>query len=63
MTPAALAVIRAAIEDATAAELLHHPRNAAVRVATALEDAGWTLAPSDTPTGRHTATQRPTRTP
>ncbi|CAL9530249.1 hypothetical protein [Streptomyces sp. enrichment culture] len=56
MTPAAVAVIRAAIEDATAAELLHHPRTAAVRVAKALEDAGWDIAPTDDENGPQTAT-------
>jgi len=45
-TPAAVAVIRAALEDATTAELISRPRAAAVRVARALEAAGWTITPT-----------------
>ncbi|APD18641.1 hypothetical protein SEA_PAPAYASALAD_43 [Streptomyces phage PapayaSalad] len=40
---AAVAVIRAVIEDATVRELLHRPGVTAVRAAKALERAGWDL--------------------
>ncbi len=40
---AAIAVIRAAIEDAHLAELAHRPGHAAVRITQALADAGWGL--------------------
>ncbi|MET7759762.1 hypothetical protein ABZT27_34435 [Streptomyces sp. NPDC005389] len=40
---AAVAIIRAAIEDATVRELLHRPGATAVRAARALERAGWDL--------------------
>ncbi|MFE1845193.1 hypothetical protein [Streptomyces sp. NPDC059515] len=53
--PAAVAVIRAALEDATAAELLHHPHAAAQRVSHALEHAGWTIGPTHPENGRQTA--------
>lgn len=45
MNRAAAAVIRATLEDATTAELLTRPGMAAVRVALALERAGWTITP------------------
>ncbi|MBP0456229.1 hypothetical protein [Streptomyces montanisoli] len=56
MTPAAVAVIRATLEDATTAELISHPAHAAARVARALETAGWTLAPAEPANGPQTAT-------
>lgn len=40
---AAIAVIRAVLEDATVPELLHRPGATAVRAARALERAGWDL--------------------
>lgn len=51
MTPAAVAVIRAAIEDAHLAEILNRPGQTAQRIAQALDDAGWTLAPGQPNTG------------
>jgi hypothetical protein len=51
---AAVAAIQAEIEDAAIDELLHAPRNTAVRVAQQLEALGWDLvlrrAPSDAQT-------------
>ncbi|QMP84094.1 hypothetical protein HQ601_00048 [Streptomyces phage Alderaan] len=41
--PAAVAIIRAVLEDATVRELLHRPGATAVRAARALERAGWDL--------------------
>lgn len=52
--PAALAVIRAALEDAHTTELLQRPGWTAQRVAHALEQAGWTITPTVPP-------QRPQR--
>ncbi|MFF4751803.1 hypothetical protein [Streptomyces sp. NPDC001270] len=43
IAPAAVAVIRATLEDAHVAELLQRPDTTAQRVAHALEDAGWDL--------------------
>ncbi|WP_167459155.1 MULTISPECIES: hypothetical protein [Streptomyces] len=40
---AAVAVIRAAIEDTHLAELAHRPGHTATRIAKALEAAGWNL--------------------
>lgn len=40
---AAIAIIRATLEDATVRELLHRPGSTAVRAARALERAGWDL--------------------
>jgi hypothetical protein len=56
VTPAAVAVIRATLEDTTTTELISHPAYAAARVAQALEAAGWTLAPLDDETGQRTPT-------
>jgi hypothetical protein len=47
---AALAVIRAALEDAPTAELLQRPGWTTQRLAVALELAGWTITPTG-PTG------------
>ncbi|WP_405955810.1 hypothetical protein [Streptomyces phaeochromogenes] len=55
MTPAALAVIRAALEDATTRELLTRPGSAAVRVAQTLEDAGLMIVPIPEENGPHRA--------
>ncbi|MFF8095710.1 hypothetical protein [Streptomyces sp. NPDC016675] len=49
--PAAVAVIRAAIEDAHLAEILQRPGTTATRAVQALEAAGWTITPSRAPTG------------
>jgi hypothetical protein len=57
MPAAALAVIRAALEDSSTAELISHPRRTAVRLACALEAAGWTLAPIEAENGRETPAQ------
>jgi hypothetical protein len=57
--PAAVAIIRAVIEDTTTLELLLHPRRTAQRIARALEHAGWTIGPTERPTGPHSPTQRP----
>ncbi|MBZ6258154.1 hypothetical protein KVH22_21800 [Streptomyces olivaceus] len=46
--PAAVAVIRAAIEDAHLAELLQRPGTTAARAVKALEQAGWTITPTST---------------
>ncbi|MFK0069728.1 hypothetical protein [Streptomyces sp. NPDC091046] len=46
--PAAVAVIRAAIEDAHLAELLQRPGATATRAVQALEAAGWTITPTST---------------
>lgn len=42
---AAVAVVRATLEDAHLAELLQRPGATAQRVIRDLEDAGWTIAP------------------
>ncbi|GHC44314.1 MULTISPECIES: hypothetical protein [Streptomyces rochei group] len=47
--PAAVAVVRATIEDAHLAELLQRPGATAQRVIRDLEDAGWTIAPTGSP--------------
>ncbi|MFJ8146950.1 hypothetical protein ACIQ6R_18010 [Streptomyces sp. NPDC096048] len=52
--PAAVAVIRAAIEDAHLTEILQRPGMTATRAVKALEQAGWTI----TPTGTTSAPQR-----
>ncbi|MFD7994522.1 hypothetical protein [Streptomyces mexicanus] len=44
---AAVAVIRAEIEDAHLAEILNRPGWTAVRVVRALEQAGWTITPTE----------------
>ncbi|MGW3511201.1 hypothetical protein [Streptomyces sp. NPDC000994] len=49
--PAALAVIRAAIEDTHLADLGYRPAMAAQRIAQALERAGWTITPDPTENG------------
>ncbi len=51
MTPAAVAVIRATIEDAHVAELLNRPGMTAQRIARALEHEGWTITRSPAPNG------------
>jgi len=43
--PAALAVIRAELEDASTAEILTRPERTAQRIAHALTAQGWTLTP------------------
>lgn len=53
--PAAVAVIAAAIEDATRHG--HGPQEAAQAAATALRSAGWTITPTGVENGPHTATQ------
>ncbi|MEU3096879.1 hypothetical protein ABZ690_19335 [Streptomyces sp. NPDC006967] len=56
MTPAAaLAVIRAALEDAHLAEILNRPEWTAYRVARALDAEGWTITRTDPPNGPQTA--------
>ncbi|MFE9340843.1 hypothetical protein [Streptomyces sp. NPDC007063] len=55
--PAALAVIRAALEDTTTLELLNRPGAASQRIAHALESAGWTIEPTHPPNGPQTAAQ------
>lgn len=52
--PAAVAVVRATLEDAHLAELLQRPGATAQRVIRDLEEAGWTIAP----TGSTTAPQQ-----
>jgi hypothetical protein len=52
---AALAVIRAAIEDTDLAEFAHRPGHTAVRITEALKDAGWDLSPTRPENGRHKA--------
>ncbi|MYR46624.1 hypothetical protein [Streptomyces sp. SID5910] len=46
--PAAVAVVRATLEDAHLAELEQRPGTTAARVIRALETAGWTIAPTST---------------
>ena len=53
--PAALAVIRASIEDAHLAEILNRPGMTAQRIASALESEGWTITRTTPPTGTQTA--------
>lgn len=55
--PAAVAVLRAAYEDAT--RRAHTPRQAAQAAARALRRAGWTI----TPTGGENAPQAGTQSP
>ncbi|MGA5084069.1 hypothetical protein [Streptomyces pseudogriseolus] len=57
MTPprAALAVVRAAIEDADLAEILQQPEWAAYRIVRTLEAEGWTITPTTPPNGPQTA--------
>jgi hypothetical protein len=52
---AALAVMRAALEDSATGELLMRPGWTAHRLAVALERAGWTI----TPTGHVRGAQTP----
>lgn len=52
---AALAVIRAALEDAPTAEILTRPSWTARRLAVALERAGWAI----TPIGHTRGAQKP----
>ncbi|MGW2130431.1 hypothetical protein [Streptomyces coelicoflavus] len=49
--PAAVAVIRATLEDAYLAELLQRPGATAQRAVQALEAAGWTITPTRTTSG------------
>ncbi|MFB7461692.1 hypothetical protein [Streptomyces sp. NPDC056188] len=49
--PAAVAVIRAAIEDAAQAGTRRAAENLAQRIAQALETAGWAITPDQTETG------------
>ncbi|MFJ3867884.1 hypothetical protein [Streptomyces nigra] len=56
--PAALAVIRAALEDAPTGDLLHRPGWTTRRLVAALEQAGWTITPTGPRTTAHTPTQR-----
>ncbi|MGI5252800.1 hypothetical protein [Actinacidiphila glaucinigra] len=51
---AAVAVIRAELEEAYIAELLSRPGNVAQRVVRALERSGWTIAPTDPENGPQT---------
>lgn len=53
--PAAIAVIRATIEDAPLAEILQHPDRTAQRVAQTLERAGWHITPTRPANGPQTA--------
>lgn len=54
MTPAAaLAVIRAALEDAHLAEILNRPGITAQRIARTLERDGWTITATEPPNGPH----------
>ncbi|MEV5086851.1 hypothetical protein AB0N18_02690 [Streptomyces griseoincarnatus] len=53
--PAALAVIRAAIEDTPLAELGYRPDTAAQRIAAVLESEGWTITRTTPPNGTQTA--------
>ncbi|WP_326728822.1 hypothetical protein [Streptomyces phaeochromogenes] len=46
MTPAALAVVRAAVEDAQR-DHVEQPAALAARIIAELRDHGWTLAPLD----------------
>ncbi|MEU0170168.1 hypothetical protein ABZ214_32755 [Streptomyces iakyrus] len=48
MTPAALAVVRAAVEDAQR-DHVEQPAAVVDRIATELRDQGWTLAPLEQP--------------
>jgi hypothetical protein len=50
--PAALAIIRAALEDTHLTELLQRPGMTAQRIADTLERDGWTITPTPPPTGR-----------
>ncbi|MFI5993141.1 hypothetical protein ACIBAC_15065 [Streptomyces sp. NPDC051362] len=56
-TPAAIAVIRATIEDAHLAEILTRPGMTAHRVARALETHGWTITPTPARSGPYAGTQ------
>lgn len=53
--PAAVAVVRAEIEEAYTTELLHRPENVAQRVVSALERHGWTITPTPVTNRPHTA--------
>jgi hypothetical protein len=57
--PAAVAVVRAAIEDAHVAELLQRPGTTASRAVHALEQAGWSIVPTWRTDAPQTAAQRP----
>lgn len=52
---AALAVIRAAIEDTDLSEIAHRPEHTAVRITEALKDAGWDLTAHRPENGHHKA--------
>jgi hypothetical protein len=52
--PAAVAIVRAAIEDADVAELLQRPGSTAWRAVRALELAGWTITATPHTRGPHT---------
>lgn len=54
---AALAVIRAALEDSPTVDLLQRPGWTTRRVVAALEQAGWTITPTRTRTTAHTPPQ------
>ncbi|MFF0894715.1 hypothetical protein [Streptomyces sp. NPDC003278] len=54
---AAVAIVRAAIEDAHVAELLQRPGMTAHRAVRALEAAGWTITPARSRTTAHTPAQ------
>ncbi|MFH9430262.1 hypothetical protein ACH4JZ_18465 [Streptomyces sp. NPDC017615] len=56
--PAAVAVLRAAIEDAHVAELLNRPGMTAWRAARALERAGWTITATRAETASRTGAHR-----
>ncbi|MFF9284843.1 hypothetical protein [Streptomyces griseosporeus] len=51
--PAAVAIIRAEIEDAHIAEIISRPGMTAQRVVQALERAGWDITPRRAPTAPH----------
>jgi hypothetical protein len=55
--PAAVAIIRATIEDAHIAELLNRPGMTAWRAVRALERAGWIVTVTRAPSAPETATQ------
>ncbi|MFE7853726.1 hypothetical protein [Streptomyces sp. NPDC057403] len=54
---AALAVIRAALEDSPTVDLLQRPGWTTRRVVAALEQAGWTITPARPRTTAHTPPQ------
>ncbi|MFF9262021.1 MULTISPECIES: hypothetical protein [Streptomyces] len=54
---AALAVIRAELEDATAAELLNRPASTAKRIASALDAHGWAMTAHERTNGPESTAQ------